>query len=335
MTGLIPGPITALDLSTPLVEEYANASRSPATRRAYAHDWQDFTIWCASHAVDHLPATSATVAAYIAGLAKQRRTMSTITRRLAAISQAHQLAGHPTPTHDERVRTVLKGIKRKVGTAQQGKAPATVEVVRILLQQIGHSILGTRDRALLLVGFAGAFRRSELVSFDVADVTLSELGIVLLLRQSKTDQEGEGRKIAIPYGLIPATCPVRALEAWLCDASVTAGPIFRPIDRHGNVKPRRLTAQSVALVIKRYAAAASLNVTDFSGHSLRAGFATTAAAVGVTERQIMRQTGHTSVKTVRKYIRQGELFGITRLARSASNSCGWPSIAGVSLLFAD
>jgi integrase len=132
--------------------------------------------------------------------------------------------------------------------------------------------------------------------------------MVLTLKQSKTDQEGEGRKIAIPYGLIAATCPVRALDAWLRDTDITAGPIFRPTDRHGNVKPRRLTAQSVALVIKRYAAAAGLNITDFSGHSLRAGFATTAAAVGVAERQIMRQTGHTSVKTVRKYIRQGELF---------------------------
>jgi integrase len=206
------------------------------------------------------------------------------------------------------VRTVLKGIKRKLGTAQQGKAPATIEVVRILLQQIGPGILGTRDRALILMGFAGAFRRSELVSFDVADVTFSELGMVLTLKQSKTDQEGEGRKIAIPYGLIPATCPVRMLEVWLRDAGITAGPIFRPIDHHGNVKSQRLTAQSVGLVIKRHAAMAGLQVDDFSGHSLRAGFATTAAAAGIAERNIMRQTGHTSVKTVRKYIRQGELF---------------------------
>ena len=138
MTNLIADPITALDLNMPLVEEYANASRSPATRRAYAHDWQDFITWCEAHAVDHLPAAPATAAAYIADLAKQRRTVSTITRRLTAISQAHQLAGHPTPTRDERVRTVLKGIKRKLGTAQQGKAPATIEVVRILLQQLGR-----------------------------------------------------------------------------------------------------------------------------------------------------------------------------------------------------
>jgi len=308
MTNLIADPITALDLNMPLVEEYANASRSPATRRAYAHDWQDFITWCEAHAVDHLPAAPATAAAYIADLAKQRRTVSTITRRLTAISQAHQLAGHPTPTYDERVRTVLKGIKRKLGTAQQGKAPATIEVVRILLQQLGHGILGTRDRALILLGFAGGFRRSELVSFNVADVSINELGMVLTLRRSKTDQEAGGRKIAIPYGRIAATCPVRALETWLKDASITAGPIFRPIDRHGNVKAQRLTAQSVALVIKRYAAAAGLKVTDFSGHSLRAGFATTAAAVGVAEGNIMRQTGHKSIATVRKYIREGELF---------------------------
>jgi len=308
MTDLISEPITALDRTNRRVEDYANASRSPATRRAYAHDWQDFTRWCASHAVEHLPATPATIAAYITDLAEQHRTVSTITRRMTAISQAHQLAGQTTPTRDERVRTVLKGIKRTLGTAQQGKAPATIEVVRILLQQLEHGILGTRDRALILLGFAGAFRRSELVSFDVADVTFSELGMVLKLRHSKTDQEGEGRKIAIPYGLIPTTCPVRALEVWLHDAGIATGAIFRPIDRHGNVKSQRLTAQSVALVIKRYAAAAGLQVDDFSGHSLRAGFATTAAAAGVAERNIMRQTGHTSVKTVRKYIRQGELF---------------------------
>src|SRR5689334_8963574 len=264
MMDLISDPITALDRTNRLVEEYAEASRSPATRRAYAQDWRDFKSWCEAHAVDDLPATPATIATYITDLAEQRRTVSTITRRLTAISQAHQLAGHSTPTRDERIRTVLKGIKRRLGTAQHGKAPATIEVVRILLQQLRPGILGTRDRALILLGFAGGFRRSELVSFNVADVSISELGMVLTLRRSKTDQEGEGRKIAIPYGRIATTCPVRALERWLADASITVGPIFRAIDRHSNVKGQRLSAQSVALVIKRYAAAAGLDVADFS-----------------------------------------------------------------------
>src|SRR5215213_2718229 len=172
MTDLISDPITALDRTNRLVEEYAEASRSPATRLAYARDWRDFTSWCGAHAVDYLPAVPATIAAYITDLAEQRRTVSTITRHLTAISQAHQLAGYSTTTRDERVRTVLKGIKRRLGTAQQGKAPATIEVVRILLQQLGQGILGTRDRALILLGFAGGFRRSELVSFNVADVAI-------------------------------------------------------------------------------------------------------------------------------------------------------------------
>ena len=308
MTDLAPSTVRAIDQQPSRAEAYARASRSPATKRAYTHDWQHFQTWCSDNQYSSLPATPETVANYLATLADQGRAVATLTRRIAAISQAHQLAGHPSPTRDERVRTVMKGIKRTIGVAQTQKAPATIEVLRVLIEQVREGLLGTRDRALLLVGFAGAFRRSELVSLDVGDVVFMPAGMVITLRQSKTDQEKEGVKKAIPCGVFPATCPVRSLQAWIRTANITSGPIFRPLDRHGNIKQLRLTSQSVALVIKRYAALAKLDVTDFAGHSLRAGFATTAGAARVAERDIMRQTGHQSVQMVRRYIREGELF---------------------------
>ena len=170
------------------------------------------------------------------------------------------------------------------------------------------SAIGTRDRALLLVGFAGAFRRSELVSLDVADVTFGADGLIVQLRRSKTDQEGEGRKVGLPFGSNPLTCPVRALRAWLDVAVVARGPIFRAVDRHGNVADVRLTDQSVALVVKRCAKAAGLDSEKYAGHSLRSGLATAAAMADVSERAIMAQTGHKSLPMVRRYIRDGSLF---------------------------
>jgi len=170
------------------------------------------------------------------------------------------------------------------------------------------SLIGVRDRALLLVGFAGAFRRSELVSLDVADVAFGADGLIVQLRRSKTDQEGEGRKVGLPFGSNPLTCPVRAVRAWLDVAVIVRGPIFRPVDRHGNVAGTQLTDQSVALVVKRCAKAAGLDPRRYAGHSLRSGLATAAAMADVSERAIMAQTGHKSLPMVRRYIRDGSLF---------------------------
>jgi integrase len=176
-----------------------------------------------------------------------------------------------------------------------------------MVDTLPDSLLGIRDRALLLVGFAGAFRRSELVGLDVADVEFKREGLVVTLERSKTDQEGAGRKIGIPYGSNPATCPVRALQAWLEASATTEGALFRTMNRHGHVKDR-LSGQGVAIVVKRCAEAAGLNPDDYAGHSLRSGLATSAAAAGVSERAIMNQTGHKSVNMVRRYIREGSLF---------------------------
>jgi site-specific recombinase XerD len=298
----------ALETITSRTRSYAEQSLSQNTRRAYTSDWSHFTAWCAGVGFDPLPAAPETVALYITSLVEQGRKASTVQRRLTAISQAHKTAGYATPTTSPGVRAVWSGIRREHGTAQAGKAPVMTADLRAMVETLPDSLSGLRDQALLLVGFAGGFRRSELVALDTTDVQETADGLVVTIRRSKTDQDGQGRRIGLPYGSNPATCPVRALRAWYAASGITAGPLFRPINRHGQLQGRRLTAQSVALVVKRVAEAAGLDPARFSGHSLRSGLATSAAAAGVSERSIMNQTGHKSVVMVRKYIREGSLF---------------------------
>lgn len=288
--------------------DYAQASRASNTKRAYAADWQHFTTWCNEHGSGSLPATAQTVANYIAALAKDGYKSATITRRLASISQAHQFAGFGSPTKLEGVRSVLKGIRRTHTTAQDQAAPITIEVLRLLVGALPITLMGQRDRALLLVGFAGALRRSELVALQVADVQFVSAGMILTLRRSKTDQEGAGASKGIAYGENKYTCPVRALKAWLKDAGITHGPIFRPLDRWGNVETGQLSDRAVARVVQRTVAAAGLDPKDYSGHSLRAGLVTSAALAGASETEIMRQSGHKSSQMVQKYIRVADVF---------------------------
>ncbi len=185
---------------------------------------------------------------------------------------------------------------------------AVVADLKKMLEKLPGTRVGLRDRALLLVGFAGAFRRAELVSLDVSDLEFSSAGLTITLRRSKTDQEGRSRRLGIPYGSSEATCPVRALEAWLESARIQDGPIFRPLDRFQRVQPTRLSSERVALIVKRRAKAVGLDPARYAGHSLRAGLATSAAAAGASERVIMSQTGHRSADMVRRYIREGSLF---------------------------
>jgi integrase len=186
--------------------------------------------------------------------------------------------------------------------------PLTVPELRTMLQGLGSEPAGCRDRALLLLGFAGALRRNELVGLDVADITEGIDGLTVRLRRSKTDQEGAGRTLGIPFGSNPVTCPVRAWRTWLEVSGITEGPAFRPVDRHGHIGSTRLSAQAVALVLKRHAARAGLDPDEMAGHSLRAGLATSAAAAGVPERVIAEQTGHKGTAMLRRYIREGSLF---------------------------
>jgi integrase len=296
-----------LSLSATRAGEYLRAAQAENTRRAYRADWRDFTAFCRAAASEPLPASPETVVLYLSSLAETART-ATLARRLAAISQAHRAAGHETPTGHLAVRKVMSGIRRRKGTAPARKRPLVTTDVRALLAALGRRPIDVRDRALVLVGFAGAFRRSELVALDVEDVEFNSDGVVAVVRRSKTDPEGQGRRVGIPYGSAPATCPVRALKAWCDLLGCTEGPLFRAVHRNGTIAAARLTGQSVALIVKRLAAAAGMDPAQVAGHSLRAGLATAAAAAGVSERAIMHQTGHRSAATLRQYIRHGSLF---------------------------
>lgn len=287
--------------------EFVQHSKAANTVRAYRSDWTHFESWCKAHGQSSLPATPETVALYVTDLATTHKT-ATIIRRISAISQAHQIAGYETPTKSSKVRLVMAGIRRSKGTAQVAKTPVLVEDLRRMLSNLPENLLGVRDRVLLLIGFCGAFRRSELVALDAGDVAVTREGLVVTIRRSKTDQEGEGRKIGIPYASHVETCPVRSLQDWLEKSGITAGPLFRPIDRFGRMASMRLSAAAVADIVKKYAAAVGLKASDFAGHSLRSGLATSAAMAGASERAIMNQTGHKSVNMVRRYIRDGSLF---------------------------
>jgi integrase len=289
------------------VQEYVRASKAESTLRGYQDDWRDFTAWCGWHNLRPLPAKPEAVAVYIAECAERLKPGS-IQRRLNAISEAHRAAGAESPTSAGIVRNTLKGIKRVRGTAPVQKAPTLTADIRAMVSAAGPRLIGARDRALILIGFAGAFRRSELVNLDVADLEFGQDGLTVTLRRSKTDQEATGRKIGIPYGSNPDTCPVRVLQAWLEHADITSGAVFRSLSRHGQIRLARLSGVDVARIVKKLATRAGLDATNYAGHSLRAGHATSAAIAGASERSIMEQTGHRSVQMVRRYIRDGNLF---------------------------
>ena len=287
---------------------FAVASRSSATLDADCSDLGHFDAWATKHGLATVPATPETVALYLTSMSEQFKP-STIARRVAAISVAHQHAGYDSPTTDPSVRAVLTGIRRSIGVAPRQVAPATIGEIRRMVARMDHRTIDVRDRAILLLGFTGAFRRGELVALDVSDLQAHENGLTAHVRRSKTDQEGAGMTKAIPRGSDAETCPVAAVLSWLNQAEINDGPVFRAVDRHGTVAESRLSAKAVANVVKRAADRAGLDSAAFAGHSLRAGFVTTAAANGATERAIARQTGHAPGSTVlRAYIRHASAF---------------------------
>jgi integrase len=225
---------------------------------------------------------------------------------LATLAKAHRTAGYSNPVDSEEVALTLRGIRRTHGRPQRQARPLEWTDVLRMLPAPG-SVKPARDRALILVGFAGGFRRSELVALDTDDLEFVDEGLVITLRRSKTDQAGEGRRIAIPYGPDSA-CPVRALRGWIENAGITSGPVFRSVPRSGKVEPRRLSPQAVALILKRYVKRIGLDPELVSGHSLRAGFVTSAAKSGASAWKIRQQTGHKSDAMVARYIRDADLF---------------------------
>jgi integrase len=288
---------------------YAASAKARNTRRAYEADAAAFDSWCKSHGLVALPATPGTVATYLASLADSGRKASTIERALAGIAHAYRSAGHPWEKGAHQVREVMAGIRRGVGTAPAQKAPVEeAELVAMMSKCSLDNLAGLRDRAVIALGWFGAFRRSELVALDVTDVRFVRNGLVVRLRRSKTDQEAQGAEKAVAYQGDGTVCPVRAVKDWLDAAKLTVGPLFRGIDRHGNMGVTRLSDKTVERVVKRVAEAAGLDPKLFAGHSLRAGFATTAARKGKGLDAIMRQTGHRSERVARRYIRHGTLF---------------------------
>lgn len=305
---LVPFPQSGVSLYAENVRTYLESARSRNTIRGYRSGFQQFHGWCEHSGLRSLPATEETIALYLSAEAGRLKA-ATLSHRLCAIAKAHKAAGHPSPIKDSvLIAETLKGIKRIHGSSQVQKAPVLTEDLRTMLRVLPDSLQGVRDRALLLVGFAGAFRRSELVSLDVSAVAFTSEGLLITLLRSKTDQEGQGRQVAIPEGQHIETCPVRALRAWLTAAVITEGPIFRSVNRHSQPSSERLTDHSVGLIVKRYASRVGLASASFSGHSLRAGFVTSAARAGEPERRIMRQTGHKSIEMVLRYVRQANIF---------------------------
>jgi len=284
-----------------LVAGYVAESLAENTRRAYLSDLAHFESWGGS-----LPSSDITLAQYLASHA-ETLSVATLVRRLTSISKAHEALGYTSPTSSALVRATLRGIKRSQGTAQRKATPLLKEDLISVLDAMGDTLRDVRDRALLLVGFAGAFRRSELVALNKSDIGRVRQGIIINLRRSKTDQTSNGRQVAIPRGRT-RFCPVSALDAWLEQSGIRGSAVFRPVNRYGVLSDYRLSSEAVSLIVKHRIAAMGLDPAAYSGHSLRAGFATSAARVGVPTWRIRAQTGHASDAMLSKYIRDGRLF---------------------------
>lgn len=296
---------TSLQSLNEAARSYAREAIPENTRRAYRADWEGFTAWCRDHDTQSMPASSEAVILFLTSLAPSHR-ISTLKRKAAAISSAHQLAGHPSPVKNAGVRLCLRGIARNqaaAGKTEHRADPLLLEDVLSMIRCTDDSPGGLRDAALLLVGFAGGFRRSELVALRYEDLTWTKEGLIIHVRFSKTDQSGKGMEKAIPFGQIDHRCPVRRLQRWIDAAGITSGPLFRRIRKGGEIEAEPLTGQSVNLIIRKWAKLAGINVPRLSGHSLRAGFVTTALLAGASYPQVQKQTGHRSIATVTRYDR--------------------------------
>jgi site-specific recombinase XerD len=305
LTIMEPAELTA---TLELAADFAKNSKAPATRAAYESDFRIFESWCCNRGLDALPATAAAVCGFLADEASASRRASTLGRRLAAIRYFHRAAGYETPTADEKVKAVLSGIRRTIGAAPVRKKAATSDIVLGMVGGKGQSLRDLRDRAMLLIGFAGAFRRSELVALNVEDLEWTAEGVLIMIRRSKTDQEGLGRKVAIPHG--ETACPVSALRTWLEAAQIATGAIFPRIwnRKAQRVTDKRLAPRNVAAIVKAGAGRLGFDPATFGGHSLRSGLVTTAVRRGVNLMKICNQTGHKSLEMLRVYSRDAELF---------------------------
>ena len=300
-----PGETAALAPLTASARAYAAQAKAPATRKAYRASWEALEVWSAARGVS--AADPGTVAIYLAFLADSGRRLATIEKALAGLAEACRAGGLPSPRDDARVREVLKGIRRSLGVASRQVDPISPSELRAMVRSRPDTLLGLRDRALLLLGFAGAFRRSELVGLDVGDVAFGEDGLTVTCGARRRTRKARGARWVSRSAPPRKRAPFGRSVAGSRRRTSQKAPLFRPA-RGLRVGPARLSDKAVARLVKRAAKATGLDPARLSGHSLRSGLATAAAKAGKSERSIMAQTGHRSAQMVRRYIRDGELF---------------------------
>jgi integrase len=286
---------------------YAAAAQSENTRRAYSVGWNDFTAYCVENAFDPLPASPQLIALYATQLA-DRAKLATVRLYLAAIAEKHRESGLTSPTVDAMVRRIVRGIARTNGASQTRKSAVTLDHLRAMMLELrGDDLKAKRDRAIVLLGFAAALRRSELADLHAEDLRLEKRGLIVTIRRSKSDQECVGAEIAVPYVPNRSLCTVRAVKTWLDASGITAGPLFRSFTLQRQMLETPIDGRDVANLVKKLATKARLD-GDFSGHSLRAGFATSAAAAKVSLDAIARTTRHKSLSVLMGYVRPAQAF---------------------------
>jgi len=288
------------------------SSKANNTVRAYKSDFNDFGLFCAQNGLKSLPSDPKIVSLYLTHLSTKDAKMSTLKRRLVSIGIIHKLKGYYLDTKHPSIIENIMGIKRRKGSSQRGKKPILInalkKIINVIDQQNKEEIKKFRDRSIILIGFSGGFRRNEIVSLNYDDLDFVLEGLKINLRRSKTDQFGEGFIKALPYFDNSQYCPVVSLKRWIEISEITSGALFRRFSKGSKLSNNRLTDQTVALLIKEYLQLAGIDSKNYSGHSLRSGFATSAAELGVEERSIMAMTGHKSTEMVRRYIKEANLF---------------------------
>jgi len=288
------------------------SSKAINTVRAYKSDFKDFGLFCAQNGFKSLPSEPKIVSLYLTHLSSRDSKMSTLKRRLVSIGVIHKLKGHYLDTKHPIIIENIMGIKRRKGSIQKGKKPLLINNLKLIINVIDEcnyeDIKKFRDRSIILMGFSGGFRRNEIVSLDHDDLDFVSEGLKINLKRSKTDQFGEGSVKGLPYFDNTQYCPVLSLKNWIEVSNISSGPLFRRFSKGSKLSEIRLTDQTVALLIKKYLKLAGIDNKNYSGHSLRSGFATSAAESGAEERSIMAMTGHKSTEMVRRYIKDANLF---------------------------
>ena len=287
-------------------------SKAKNTVRAYKSDFNDFSIFCIKNDFKPLPSDPKIVSLYLTHLSTKEAKISTIRRRLVSIGVIHKLKGHYLDTKHPAIIENILGIKRRKGSIQKGKKPILINELKLIIKAIDElnrdELNKIRDRTIILIGFSGGFRRNEIVSLDYDDLDFVTEGVKINIKKSKTDQFGEGTLKAIPYFDNIKYCPVKSVQKWINIAKISSGPLFRRFVKGSKLSEKRLTDQTVALIIKKYLNLSGIESKNYSGHSLRSGFATTAAESGAEERSIMAMTGHKTAEMVRRYIKEANLF---------------------------